>query len=142
MKTRLFFICSVFFSLGVFAQEDVTARYLENPSFELDDISKLSKDATRGAYEARTVVGWTLSGSYGVSDIMTAAATATDNNFGAPGQPSDGVQMYYIRHAWNATSASLLQSITIPAGKYRLTVDNNVLRSLPMLPVSLQVLKA
>ncbi len=124
MKTRLFFICSVFFSLGVFAQEDVTTRYLENPSFELDDISKLSKDATRGAYEARTVVGWTLSGSYGVSDIMTAAATATDNNFGAPGQPSDGVQMYYIRHAWNATSASLLQSITIPAGKYRLTVDN------------------
>ena len=111
-------------ALSVNAQVDVTSQYLTNPSFELDDITKLPKDNTRGAYTASSVTGWTLTGSYGVSDIMTASATATDNNFGAPGKPSDGTQMYYIRHAWNATTASLLQNITLPAGKYKLTLDN------------------
>ncbi|MBR0047299.1 MAG: hypothetical protein IJP75_10570 [Bacteroidaceae bacterium] len=111
-------------ALSANAQEDVTAQYLTNPSFELDDISKLPKDNTRGAYTATSVTGWTLTGSYGVSDIMTASATATDNNFGAPGNPSDGTQMYYIRNAWAASTASLLQNITVPAGKYKLTLDN------------------
>ena len=111
-------------ALAAHAQEDVTATYLTNPSFEQDDIANLPADATRGAYAATSVVGWTLTGAYGVSDIMTASATATDNNFGAPGNPSDGQQMYYIRHAWTAATASLLQSITVPAGKYKLTVDN------------------
>ena len=119
------FILSLFaLALTATAQEDITSQYIQNPSFEQDDISRLNYDATRGAYTASTVVGWTLSGSYGVSDIMTADATATDNNFGAPGQPSDGTQMYYIRHSWNVANASLLQNITIPAGKYKLTLDN------------------
>jgi len=103
---------------------DITEKYIKNPSFEEDDINLLSKDDTRGAYVATSVVDWKLSGSYGVSDIMTASATATDNNFGAPGKPSDGKQMYYIRNAWKTSSASLLQSITLPAGIYKLTLDN------------------
>ena len=116
-------------SVCAWAQEDVTGQYLKNPSFELDDISKLPLDGTRaangsGAYGATSVEGWTLSGSYMVSDIMTAAATATDNNFGAPGQPSDGQQMYYVRNAWSASQVSLLQTVKLPAGKYRITVDN------------------
>lgn len=106
------------------AQTDITTQYIANPSFEQDDVSKLSKDNTRGAYTAASVEGWNLTGKYGVSDIMTAAATATDNNFGAPGSPSDGAQMYYIRNAWNASTASLLQSIKLPAGRYKITVDN------------------
>ncbi|MBR2631104.1 MAG: hypothetical protein IKD25_06220 [Bacteroidaceae bacterium] len=106
------------------AQEDITSQYIKNPSFEQDDISKLPADDTRGAYTAKTVEGWTLEGSYGVSDIMTAAATATDNNFGAPGHPSDGKQMYYIRNAWNASTATLLQAITLPKGLYKLVLDN------------------
>lgn len=111
-------------AIGVSAQEDITSQYISNPSFELDDISKLAEDATRGAYTATSLVGWNLTGSYGVSDIMTSSATATDNNFGKPGNPSAGKQMYYIRNAWNASSASLLQSINLPVGKYRLSVDN------------------
>lgn len=111
-------------ALSATAQEDVTTQYIKNPSFEQDDITQLAADNTRGAYSAPSVVGWTLTGSYGVSDIMTASATATDNNFGAPGSPSDGKQMYYIRHAWNAANASLLQNITVPAGKYKLILDN------------------
>lgn len=106
------------------AQTDITTQYVANPSFEQDDVSKLPKDNTRGAYTAASIVGWNLTGKYGVSDIMTSAATATDNNFGAPGSPADGQQMYYIRNAWNASTASLLQSVKLPAGRYKITVDN------------------
>ncbi|MDE5550954.1 MAG: hypothetical protein K2I99_06350, partial [Bacteroidaceae bacterium] len=102
---QLFTLAFMAWALVVNAQEDVTATYLNNPSFEQDDISKLPKDNTRGAYTATSVAGWSLTGSYGVSDIMTASATATDNNFGAPGKPSDGTQMYYIRNAWNVSTA-------------------------------------
>jgi len=110
-------------------ESDITGNYIKNPSFEQDNINSLAKDNTRGAFVAKSVVGWNLSGSYGtsgysVSDIMTSSTKATDNNFGAPGNPSDGKQMYYIRDAWNASTASLLQSVTLPAGKYRLTLDN------------------
>jgi hypothetical protein len=104
---------------------DVTSNYLNNPSFENDDINKLSADATRtGAYVAKSVEGWTISGSYGVSDIMVDATTVTDNNFGDPGTPSNGSQMYYIRNAWATTTASILQTVALPAGKYKLSVDN------------------
>lgn len=106
------------------AQTDITAQHIANPSFEQDDVSKLPKDNTRGAYTAASLEGWNLTGQYGVSDIMTAAATATDNNFGAPGSPADGKQMYYIRNAWKASTASLLQSVKLPAGRYKITVDN------------------
>lgn len=122
---RLLLTSILFLSaIGISAQEDITTKYISNPSFELDDISKLAKDNTRGAYTATKVNGWTLTGNYGVSDIMTEAATATDNNFGKPGKPSDGSQMYYIRNAWSASTASLTQTINLPAGKYRLAVDN------------------
>ena len=109
---------------SAWAQTDLTSTYLKNPSFENDKVSTLAADATRGAYAITTINGWTLSGTYGVSDIMTAEATATDNNLGKPGTPSDGSQMYYIRNAWANGSASLKQSITLPAGKYRFSVDN------------------
>src|SRR5574344_1546770 len=104
---------------------DITSTYIKNPSFEDDDISSLTEDSGRkGSYTASSVVNWTLSGSYGVSDIMTDATTVTDNNFGDPGTPSDGDQMYYIRYAWKVSTPSLLQSVTLPAGNYKLTVDN------------------
>ncbi|MBQ0022267.1 MAG: hypothetical protein KBT29_03400 [Prevotellaceae bacterium] len=106
------------------AQEDITTKYIVNPSFEADDITKLSKDDTRGAYAAPSVEGWKLAGNYGVSDIMTSATTATDNNFGTPGKPAEGSQMYYLRHAWTDATPSLTQTIKLPAGNYRLTVDN------------------
>lgn len=111
-------------SINVSAQTDITAQYLQNPSFEADKVSELSADATRGAYSITNITGWALTGVYGVSDIMTAAATATDNNLGAPGQPSDGQQMYYIRHAWANGTATLTQTVTLPAGKYRFAADN------------------
>lgn len=124
MKKRVILMCAILSVLTASAQTDITSKYLKNPSFESDDISKMTVDATRGAYTAKTVTDWTLSGSYGVSDIMTASATATDNNFGKPGTASNGSQMYYIRNAWSQSTASLLQNVTLPKGRYRLTADN------------------
>lgn len=107
------------------AQTDITAQYLQNPSFEEDNIGSLSKDGTRtGAYLAPSIQKWTLSGNYGVSDIMTAATTVTDNNFGAPGTPSNGTQMYYLRHAWTNSTVRLTQPVKLHAGKYRISVDS------------------
>ncbi len=121
---KLLLTSLVMSSLGANAQEDITMSYLKNPSFEQDNIASLSPDATRGAYVATKVTGWQLSGTYGVSDIMTSAATATDNNLGRPGSPAEGTQMYYIRNAWANGNAALKQTVTLPAGKYRLSVDN------------------
>ena len=124
--TILLSLASAAFTSTLQAQTltDVTSEYMSNASFESDDISQLTADNTRGAYAITALTGWTLSGSYGVSDIMTSAATATDNNLGRPGQPSNGTQMYYIRNAWSNGTASLKQSVTLPEGHYRFAVDN------------------
>ncbi len=123
----IFAILSIFnfqFSICL-AQTDVTSQYIKNASFEANNVSQLSADNTRGAYVVgNNLTGWTVTGLYGVSDIMTAAATATDNNMGTPGQASDGTQMYYIRNAWSNSSASVKQTVTLPAAKYRFTVDS------------------
>ncbi len=105
---------------------DVT-KMLVNPSFEEDVMTGEYSDGDRTAYTVSSVTGWTLptlSGDWGVSDLMTSAATATDNDFGAPGNPSDGNQMLYIRDAWNdGEDVKLTQELTLPAGGYKIAVD-------------------
>ncbi len=135
MKNILLSLIFSAFAVLCFADDltDITSSYLQNPSFEADDTSALVSDGTRNAFIVSSLSGWTLSSSlssgYGVCDLMTAAATATDNDFGAPGSPSDGEQMLYLRDAWTVSSVSLLQSITLPAGSYKLTVDNKFVTS-------------
>ncbi len=109
-------------------EESMAGKYFDNPSFEKDDISTMTADATRGAYafSSGAPQGWTLSGDRpDVVDIMTASATATDNNFGAPGTPPDGSQMFYMRVGWSnkTTTLKASSSSAIPAGKYRITFD-------------------
>ena len=114
------------FRLKKVDDESLAEKYFDNPSFEKDDISTLSTDATRGAYTITAPANWTLSGNTpDVHDIMTASATATDNNFGAPGAPTDGSQMFYLRVGWNnwATTLSTTSSQALPAGKYRISFD-------------------
>lgn len=108
------------------AGTDVTALYLANPSFENDDIANLEFDNTRGAYAITAPAGWTLTGDRpDVVDIMTEAATATDNNFGTPGAAPDGKQMFYLRVGWSDKTTTLQTTSTsaLPAGHYRLTFD-------------------
>lgn len=120
------FILSLFaLALTATAQEDITSQYIQNPSFEQDATSGATD--SRGGYAVSSVTGWTLTaptGGYAVVDIMTASATATDNNYGAPGSPSDGQQMLYLRNAWTAQNVSLTQKVKLQAGKYKLVIDN------------------
>lgn len=106
---------------------DITSDYITNASFESDKVSNLTYDSGRGAYVATSVTGWTFdnvsNSGFGVSRIMTSSATATDNGFGAPGTPSDGDNMLYVRNAWTSTTSKVYQTVTLPAGSYELTVD-------------------
>ena len=72
-------------ALCVNAQEDVTSQYVKNPSFEQDDISKLtavnnSADGLRG-YTLTNPTGWTVSGTE-VTELLVSKDCYTDNNFG------------------------------------------------------------
>ncbi len=105
---------------------DITSQYITNPSFETDTKSGSFTDTTRGAYSITSLTSWTLTAptsTWAACDIMTSSATATDNDFGKPGTPSDGTYMLYLRDAWTDCTASVKQNITVPAGNYKLTVD-------------------
>ncbi len=114
---------------------------LANPSFEVDNVvANLTVDETRSvkdedgnlvtasAWKVTSLTGWTLptlSSGFGVSDLMTKDAADTDNNFGVPGDPSNGSQMLYIRDAWlgSEEDVKLTQELTLPAGDYKIAVD-------------------
>lgn len=117
---------AVYGSVSNSKAETSTIDCFENPSFEADNISTLTIDNTRGAYVISCPANWTMTGDTpDVHDIMTASATATDNNFGAPGAPTDGSQMFYLRVGWYnwATTLSTTSSLALPAGKYRISFD-------------------
>ncbi len=96
--------------------------FIENPSFEEDDISSMNETMT-GRFITSTVTGWTLTNLPATVAIMTSDATATDNNYGAPGVPSDKAQMLYLRNSWSGVSPSLRQDVSLPKGEYLLSVD-------------------
>lgn len=85
-------------------REDVTA-YITNPSFEADNRTLTKVNPT----------GWTV-------DSNTAWWGINVGSGGGDPQATDGT---YIFGVWdgNVGSASISQSITLPAGNYRLTVD-------------------
>ena len=102
--------------------EDVTEKYLSNPSFEQDDIQKLSAtvvqaDGLRG-YSTNAPTGWSVSGTT-VTSLIVTADCYTDNNFGKVTTVPDGSQAYYLRQGWASGSTRLSQKLTgLPAGKY------------------------
>lgn len=104
--------------------EDVTTKYLSNPSFEQDDISRLTAtveqaDGLRG-YAVTAPAGWTVGGT-AVKSLIVTADCYTDNNFGKVTTVPDGSQAYYLRQGWADGSTRLAQKVaSLPAGKYRL----------------------
>ncbi len=113
-------------ALTMSAQEDITSKYLQNPSFEQDDISTLSavnnsSDGLRG-YTCTNPTKWAVSGT-SVTELIVTKDCFTDNNFGKVTTLSDGNQAYYLRMGWSTGSTTVSQSIKLPAGKYKLTVD-------------------
>ena len=65
-----------------------------------------------GTYTTSSIAGWTLTNEPGTVAIMTSEAEETDNLYGAPGSPSDGSQMLYLRNSWSGVSPSLRQPVT------------------------------
>ncbi len=113
----------------VSAQTDVTANYVNNPSFEDDNTSSLtvvnnSADGLRG-YQTSAPSGWTVTNAStpGASLIVTPACF-TDNNFGKVTTVADGNQAFYMRMGWSTNTTTLQQTLTsLPAGTYKLTAD-------------------
>ncbi len=146
-RLSTFLMALLLMSIGAKAADemDLTSS-LVNPSFETNDTTKLTADKTRGynrndagtytgAYtisaDALAEAGWTLTNTPSVCDIMTADAAATDNDFGAPGAPSDGTYMLYMRDSWDEgdLATTLTQKVTLSAGTYKLTVDSKCIHN-------------
>ena len=109
------------------AQEDLTAQYVGNASFENDQTSSLQavnngSDGLRG-YTLNSPTGWTVSGT-DVTKLLVTANCFTDNNFGKVTTLADGAQAYYLRMGWSTGSTTLKQTLTsLPKGQYKLTAD-------------------
>jgi len=123
MKVFSFMMAGVLLLAGAAqAQEDVTARYLTNPSFEADNPANLSAvnnsaDGLRG-YTLAQPAGWTVSGT-SVTQLLVAADCYTDNNFGKVTTVADGSYAYYLRMGWSGGNTVVAQAVTLPAGTYR-----------------------
>lgn len=110
------------------AQEDITAQYITNPSFENDDPATLtavnnSADGLRG-YHLPQPAGWTVEGT-DVTKLLVTADCYTDNNFGLVTTISDGAQAYYLRMGWSTGQTTVKQTLSaLPVGNYLLTVDH------------------
>ena len=113
-------------SMNVVAQEDVTAQYVVNPSFENDNIASLTAvnnnaDGLRG-YKLDNPTGWSVSGA-SVVKLLVTADCYTDNNFGKVTTLADGTKAYYLRQGWSDGTSLVQQTLTgLPKGKYRLRV--------------------
>ena len=115
--------------IHVSAQTDVTANYVNNPSFEDDNTAELtavnnSADGLRG-YQMAAPSGWTVANAStpGASLIVTPACF-TDNNFGKVTTVTDGSQAFYMRMGWSSNTTTLQQTLSsLPAGTYKLLAD-------------------
>ena len=119
----LFSFCSTYAAGAV----DITSENVINPSFENDDITKLtpkteSSDGLRGYIQTQPV-GWTYSGSALDKQLIITADCFTDNNFGKVTKLTNGTQAYYLRMGWSTGSSTLTQNVTLAKGKYRFAAD-------------------
>ena len=128
MKTSTLLL-ALALSASASAQTDVTASYVNNPSFETDNTASLTAvnnnaDGLRG-YKVSAPSGWTVTNAseMGVSLIVTPACY-TDNNFGKVTTVAHGNQAFYMRMGWATNATTLRQTLmNLPAGTYRLTAN-------------------
>ena len=124
---KLIAFCLWALVLSVHAQEDITSKYIKNPSFEQDNASSLSAvnnsaDGLRG-YTLAQPTGWTVSDPANVTKLLVTKDCYSDNNFGKVTTIPNGTYAYYLRMGWSTGSTSLTQKVTLPAGNYRLSVN-------------------
>ena len=120
-------LASMLTALAAWADDgrtDVTAEFLTNPSFEVDDITKLSavnnqSDGLRG-YTVAAPQGWTVANGVNAVSLIVTADCYTDNNFGKVTTMAGGSQAYYLRMGWSTGTTTIRQTITaLPKGKYQ-----------------------
>ena len=123
---KLFMLFALLFSfVSTWAQTDVTATYLTNPSFESDGLMAAGNGTTPNII---TPTGWTqeqnAAGSFQDNQIRDAS---TDNasNYGKRVTPSDGTYYLFYRHGWNGSNYAKFTSTaaSLPVGNYILKVD-------------------
>ena len=111
---------------AVKAQTNVTATYLQNPSFEADasactdDVRKTeSSDGLRG-WDVASITAWTTTRPD--KQLLITADCYTDNNFGKTAI-ADGTYALFQRQGWSDGSTTISQTTAtpLPAGKYQLT---------------------
>ena len=129
MKKIFSCVLALMAALGVMAStptEDMTATYVANPSFEVDNVASLSEvvngsDGRRG-WTLATPSGWTVSGT-AVTQLLVKADCYTDNNFGLVTTLADGTSAYYLRMGWATGATTLEQTLkNLPEGRYRLAI--------------------
>lgn len=110
---------------GAWAQEwsDVTSSYVTNASFESGDPFAQTKANAIGD----KITGWTRDegGNYQWYAVGVSGSDTPDNDsgFGKTVTASDGTQYVHIRHGWQNSTTAIKQTVTLPVGTYRMTVD-------------------
>ena len=106
---------------------DITSTYLQNPSFEDDEMSEFSK-ITNSADGFRGWDGtpryWSVNGT-SVTQLLVDSTCYTDNNFGKVTTLADGDYAFYLRLGWSTGTTTFSQTTqsALPAGTYRLSMD-------------------
>ena len=111
---------------AAYGQQDITATYLTNPSFEDDAAACTTESEQIVTNSADGLRGWNIfpngweATNPGVS-LLINADCFTDNNFGKTAIP-DGDFAYYQRHGWESASSVMSQTTpaALPAGDYEL----------------------
>lgn len=130
MKKIYLCLVALLATMGAVAadEKDITQDYVQNASFEADAVSGLqevtnSADGRRG-WTLANPTGWTVSGT-AVTQLLVKADCYADNNFGLVTTVADGEAAYYLRQGWADGTTRVAQTLkSLPAGKYRLTVDH------------------
>ena len=129
MKKIFLCVCAYVMALGAMASatmEEVTATYVANPSFEVDNVASLAEvtnnaDGRRG-WTLATPAGWSVSGT-SVTQLLVKADCYTDNNFGLVTTLADGASAYYLRMGWATGATTMKQTLkNLPEGRYKLAI--------------------
>lgn len=112
---------------SVIAQTDVTATYIQNPSFELASEGTALTEVQKKSNAALTMFGWTESGQgsqFSDTQIMDASTTNA-SQYGTKVTPSDGTYYFFVRQGWTKSTAIKITSneMSLPAGTYKLSVN-------------------
>ena len=125
-RNTILWMCMAACSVA-YGQEDVTAKYLTNPSFEADAEACTPGSSLAVTNSADGLRGWNIKPAgweFTAADVslLISKDCFTDNNFGKT-DIADGELAFYQRVGWSSTVSELRQTTQteLPAGDYALT---------------------